>query len=113
MYRTLKEEARRGAPQAAKPLAPNDSVASAAKAVPSRKPGRLSYKDQRELDGMETAIEQAESRKADLEAALASPETYTQRAAEVPALQAELANVSAEVDRLYARWQELQTLVGA
>ena len=61
---------------------------------------------------MEEAIEAAETKKAALEAELASPDLYTktpQRAAEA---QKELEAASAEVERLYARWQELQSLVG-
>jgi len=68
---------------------------------------RLSYLEQREWDGMEQAI-------ADAETAVASCE----RAAEDPAIAsnptalqeryAALASARAEVDRLYARWAELE-----
>ena len=79
---------------------------------PARKPGKLSYKEQRELDGMEAAIEAAETRKAELEAKLADPAVYSS-ATKVPELQRELEAATTEVDRLYARWQELQNLVGS
>ena len=59
---------------------------------------------------MEAAIEAAESRKAELEAKLADPAVYSS-ATKVPELQRELEAATAEVDRLYARWQELQNLV--
>jgi ABC transport system ATP-binding/permease protein len=112
MYRRLKEQqAASPAPQAAPRAAPAPAPAPAAAAAPGR-PRKLSYKEQRELDGMEAAIETAETRKAELEALLAEPSTYVSRAAEVGALQGELEQAGAEVERLYARWQELQTLTG-
>ena len=77
---------------------------------PARKPGKLSFKDQRELAGMAAAIEAAESRKAAAEAALGDPATYASEPQRVPLLQSELATATAEVERLYARWQELQDL---
>ena len=68
---------------------------------------RLSYKEQREWDGMEAAIFAAE---ADLE--------QRRRAAEDPAIATEaallherfaaLAAAQTEVERLYARWAELE-----
>jgi ATP-binding cassette subfamily F protein uup len=112
MYRQLKAQA-----EAAKAASAPVPAAKKAEAAPSpaeapkaaRKPGKLSYKEQRELDGMEQAIEAAEKRKAELEAQLAEPGVYSdsKKSAEV---QRELETVSTEVDRLYTRWQELQDL---
>jgi ABC transport system ATP-binding/permease protein len=77
----------------------------------ARRVAKLSFKDQRELDGMEKALEVAESRKSAAEAALADPASYTgANAAKMPALQAELDEATREVERLYARWQQLQDL---
>ena len=76
----------------------------------ARRPGKLSFKEQRELEGMEAAILAAEEKKAALEATLADPETY--RRPGVAALRAELDAATAEVERLYARWQELEALKG-
>jgi ATP-binding cassette subfamily F protein uup len=73
----------------------------------ARKPAKLSYKEQRELEGMERAIEVAEARKAAAEAALADPANYA-NAQRVPELQRELAAAGSAVEGLYARWQELQ-----
>ncbi len=106
MYRRLKEQAEA---KAAPAPTPKKAEPSPSASKPARKPGKLSYKDQRELDGMEAAIEAAEARKAELEARLVDPSVYSDgvKAAEV---QAELEAASAEVDRLYNRWQELQDL---
>ncbi|WP_224247768.1 ABC-F family ATP-binding cassette domain-containing protein [Hyalangium gracile] len=113
MYRRLKDQAEaakaaEAAPPAPKKEAPAPSPSEAPRSA--RKPGKLSYKEQRELDGMEAAIEAAETRKAELEAKLADPAVYSS-ASKVPELQRELEAATSEVDRLYARWQELQNLV--
>jgi len=112
MYHRLKAQAGAAA-KAPPPAAAAPKVeAPAAKAATAPKKDRLSYKEQRELDGMEAAIEAAETRKAELESTLADPSTYTSNAAQVQQLQAELATVTAEVDRLYSRWQELTARTG-
>jgi ATP-binding cassette subfamily F protein uup len=90
----------RGSPPA------NDDAAP----TPRRKPGKLSFKEQRELEGMEQAILAAEERKGALEATLADPETYRKDGAGVARLRADLDAAAAEVERLYARWQELEAI---
>jgi ATP-binding cassette subfamily F protein uup len=110
-YKTLKAQAEK---QRAKSEAP--AVSARAAAVPvaapaNKRPGKLSYKDQRELDHIEPAIEAAEKKKSELEALLADPETYAKKGNDVPRMQSELEAAGAEVDRLYARWQELQAMV--
>ena len=78
--------------------------------VATPKPDRsrkLSFKEQRELVGMEAAILATESRVVELEATLHDPGFYATRAKEGPALIAELEAVKAEVARFYARWEEL------
>ncbi|HZS36051.1 MAG TPA: ABC-F family ATP-binding cassette domain-containing protein [Polyangia bacterium] len=71
---------------------------------------KLSFKERQELDGMEAAIVAAEARAAELQATLADPAVYKTRAAEVPQLVAALDAARAEIERLYARWQELEQL---
>ncbi|WP_434345313.1 ABC-F family ATP-binding cassette domain-containing protein [Myxococcus virescens] len=113
MYRRLKEQAdaKAAAPAAPKP-GPKQEEPAPTPAKAARKPGKLSYKDQRELDGMEATIEAAESRKAGLEAQLADPAVYS-NGPKVAEVQKELDAAVAEVDRLYTRWQELQDLAAA
>ncbi|MBF5044843.1 ABC-F family ATP-binding cassette domain-containing protein [Aggregicoccus sp. 17bor-14] len=111
-YRRLKEQTAR---KAGEPPAPAKSESRPAASVPvpaapPRKPAtKLSYKDQRELDGMEAAIEAAEARKSELEAQLADPAVFSSPS-KVQELQQQLEPASREVERLYARWQELQNL---
>ncbi|WP_163867928.1 ABC-F family ATP-binding cassette domain-containing protein [Myxococcus eversor] len=111
MYRRLKEQsdamAAKGAPKKDEP-APVVAPPPAAKPE-ARKAVKLSYKDQRELDGMEATIEVAETRKADLEAQLADPTIYS-KSGKVAEVQKELDAAIADIDRLYARWQVLQDL---
>ncbi len=78
-----------------------------------RRPGKLSFKEQRELEGIELAVLAAEERKAALEAALSDPSTYRQAGETVAALKADLEKASAEVDALYARWQALESFRAA
>ena len=100
--------ARRAAAAPPAPKAPSaPSPAAAARASAGRK---LTYKEKQELEGIEAAIGAAEARVAGLQATLEDPAIYRTRAAEVPALVAALDAARAEVDRLYARWEELEAL---
>jgi len=106
-YRSLRSQRVAGssAPAAATPIrsGPSGPVA--------RRPGKLSYREQRELEGMEAAIEGAEAGLRSAETELSDPLTYRMQPARVPELKAALARAGAEVERLYARWQELQSFV--
>jgi ABC transport system ATP-binding/permease protein len=107
-YRTLRDQSEAARREAAVPERPRAAPA-VREAVPerSRKPGRLSFQEQKEMEGMEAAILAAEERKAAAEAALSDPATYQKGGDTVVRLRAEMEAVTAEVDRLYARWAEL------
>jgi ATP-binding cassette subfamily F protein uup len=114
-YRTLKDQAEARTRAEVTPPAPARSrPPSPARASPAkpRRPGKLRFAEQRELDGMEAALAAAEERKATLEASLSDPATYRRDGAAVAALRSELLAATAEVERLYARWQELEGLRG-
>ncbi len=85
------------------PLAANPSTAPA---VP--RPRKLSFKEQREADGMEAAILAAEGRVSELETTLNDPAFHATRAREAKSLVAELAAAKIDVERLYERWHELE-----
>jgi ATP-binding cassette subfamily F protein uup len=110
MARTLRnlaqEQDRATAPE--EPASSARRTQAAPAAPRPRRPGKLTFKEQRELEGMEDAILAAEGRKRALEAALSDPSTYQTGGAGVAALRADLEQVTAEVERLYARWQELE-----
>ena len=82
----------------------------AAKKVRARK---LSFKEREELDGMEAAILQAESRVSELEAMLNDSDFYITRASEAGDLIAELEAVKKSVPVLYSRWEELGKIAEA
>ncbi len=78
-----------------------------AAAAPAAQKRRLSWKEQKELEGMEAAIERAERTASDLELELGNPATFKRGPDVVKALAAKAAVARAEVERLYARWTEL------
>ncbi len=71
------------------------------------RPGKLNFKEQRELDGMEAAILAAETRVHELETTLNDPEFHATRSREAHLLIADLEAAKVEVSRLYDRWHEL------
>lgn len=83
---------------------------TAAPAATAAKPRKLSFKEAKELEGMEEAILTAESRVAELDALLNDPSFYITRSAEAPALMEEMEKTKTEVARLYARWEELEAV---
>ena len=113
---TSYQDKRRALDEAARSAAPAPTAASAAKAprkaAPSG-PRKLTFKEREELKGMEAAIEAGEARVVELEATLSDPAVFKDRGAEVPALVAALEAGRAEVERLYARWQELEAIAAA
>jgi ATP-binding cassette subfamily F protein uup len=74
------------------------------------KPRKLSFKEARELDAIEDTIAAAEAKVKGLETTLSDPDVFKSRAAEVPQLVAQLDAARAEVERLFARWQELDAI---
>ncbi|MDX1996676.1 MAG: ABC-F family ATP-binding cassette domain-containing protein [Thermoanaerobaculia bacterium] len=97
--------------QQARPVT-SEKVASPAPArvkAPSAK--RLSYLEQREWEGMEAAVLAAEEALGTAEARLADPAIATD-AGELQRRSGELAAAQAEVERLYARWAELEAKRG-
>jgi ABC transport system ATP-binding/permease protein len=72
--------------------------------------GKLSFKEQVELRGMEDAIRIAETRVDELETLLSDPAFYSTRSVEVPRRVADLEAARAEVTRLYGRWEALDAL---
>jgi len=104
-YRTLRGQIASSPPSEGKPAPPAPAPAPAEQA----RPRRLGYQAQRELDGMEAAIEAAERQREAAEAELLRPEVYSDGRRAVEA-QAALAAATAEVDRLYARWAELTSV---
>ena len=89
---------------------PRATARPAAAPTASGRPRKLSFKEQRELEGMEAAILAAETRVSELETTLNDPAFHATRSREAHGFVAELETAKAEVARLYARWQELDEI---
>jgi ATPase subunit of ABC transporter with duplicated ATPase domains len=73
-------------------------------------PRKLTFKEARELEAIEDTIAAAETKVAELEATLSDPTVFKDRPTEVQQLIAQLETARAEVERLFARWQELDAI---
>ncbi len=82
---------------------------TAAAAKPARTV-KLSWKEERELEGMETKIHAVESDIARIEGLFATPDFHREHGAQTNQLTAELALAKENVVKLYARWEELEKL---
>jgi ABC transport system ATP-binding/permease protein len=81
-------------------------------AAPARKStGRLSYNERRELDEMDEKIAQCEQALAEHEKRVADPQIASDHVRLRAACQ-QFESVRAELDRLYARWEELEAKRG-
>ena len=78
----------------------------AAKAKPAPKK-KLGFKEKHELENMEVNIQKAEALLAELTSESSRPENVA-NAARSAELYAEMGRVQAEIERLYARWSELE-----
>jgi len=102
-YYKEKREARRAAalPAALETAAPKEPKAAVRK---------LSYKEAKELEGMEEAIMRAEEEVLRLETLFASPDFYALHGARTEELTHEMERCRTEVERLYARWHDLESV---
>jgi ATP-binding cassette subfamily F protein uup len=75
---------------------------------PGKSPNRLTYKEKEEFAGIEAAIEAAEGLVARIEESVLAPQFYQQDYAAVQQTLKSLEDARSEVNRLYARWHELE-----
>ncbi|MBM4376216.1 MAG: ABC-F family ATP-binding cassette domain-containing protein [Deltaproteobacteria bacterium] len=88
------------------------SPKNASPAEPARAKAKLTFNEKRELEGLLDRIDGAEQEVVRLEAELACPRLYAERGSDVPRLTAGLEAARAEVVRLLARWEELESKRG-
>jgi ATP-binding cassette subfamily F protein uup len=81
---------------------------SATPATATRKPRKLTGREQRELDTLPARIEQLETEQAQLTAQLADPAFYKNEAAKFAAVKARLDALETEHATAFARWEELE-----
>jgi ATP-binding cassette subfamily F protein uup len=107
-YRVQRERGRVAAAPPPAPAAPPAAApAKLASVAPARSSGKLSNKEQRELDALPARIEALEAEQAQITTRLASPELYTQEPQAVPALQARHAAIEDELLLALERWEAL------
>ena len=74
------------------------------------KPRKLSFKEARELEGMEAQIHTLDEEIARIEGLFASPDFHRTHATRTNQLNADLAAAKDNLARLYTRWEELETI---
>jgi len=99
--------------QSAALLATNKAAALAKEAAAKPKLRKMSFKETRELEGIEAQIHGVEAEVARIEGLFANPDFFRKYAAQVNQLTEELDAAKASVTKLYARWEELEKLKAA
>ncbi len=95
--------------EASRPSAPKKTAPAPARQHPRKTETRkLSYKDQRELDGLPARIAELETAKLKLETALADPNLYSRDADAYNEAAKKLADVTGAIEQAEARWLELE-----
>jgi ATP-binding cassette subfamily F protein uup len=82
------------------------AAATAAPAAAAKR--KLSFKEQRELDGLPALIENLETEIARVTGSMASPEHFRQGAEGIQAAGRALAAMQAKLEQAYSRWNELE-----
>ena len=98
--------------QGAAILALNKSAALArgTAAPKTAKPRKLSFKEQRELEGMEAQIHAVDAEIARIEHLFTRPDFHQTHGAQTDRLMADLAAAKAKLPQMYARWEELEAV---
>ncbi len=108
-YLEKKERAAQKAAAAARQ--PAAVVAPTKPAAPApAKPRKMSFKETRELAGMEEAIHVAEAEIARIENLFADPDFHRTHARQTDQITADLAAAKANLEKLFLRWEELEAM---
>jgi ATP-binding cassette subfamily F protein uup len=89
------------------------AVLSRVTATKPAKPRKLSFKEARELEGMEAQIHAGDAEIARIEGLFASPDFHRTHATQTARLTADLAAAKENLTKLYARWEELEAIKAA
>jgi len=106
-YEDWKVQRERAKVTAAAAPAPAPAPKAAEPAKPAATKTKLSYKEQRELEGLPARIEALEKEQATLAAQLADPATYAKDAQKVSALQSRNSALEEELLAAMERWEAL------
>jgi ATP-binding cassette subfamily F protein uup len=89
------------------------AAASSSDPAPAAKLRKLSFKEARELEGIEAQIQTVEEDIARIEALFTAPDFYRTNAVRTNELTAELAGAKERLGTLYRRWEELEAIKAA
>jgi ATP-binding cassette subfamily F protein uup len=89
---------------------PSRRGGTATKATTPAKLRKLSFKETRELEGMESQIHAVDEEIARIEGLFASPDFHRTHATQTNQLTADLAAAKDKLAKLYARWEELEAI---
>ena len=90
---------------------PKKSNATSPSTAPKAgKPRKLSFKETRELEGMEAQIHAVETEVARIEGLFAQPDFFRKHATQVNQLTGDLDAAKEKVPKLYARWEKLEAI---
>ncbi len=95
--------------QSREPVVEKPNAAPSASSTSDKPKKKLGFNETRELTNMEGGIQKAEAKLLKLQGEASSPDNQS-NAAKLSELYEAMAAAQAEVDRLYARWTELETL---
>jgi ATP-binding cassette subfamily F protein uup len=112
-YLEKKQKAEAAARQSAAIISTNKSAARVAAMPKSTKARKLSFKEARELEGMEAQIHAVEAEVARIEGLFSNPDFFRKHAAQVNQLTDELETAKKNVSKLYSRWEELEAIKAA
>ncbi len=110
-YEDWKQQRERARVVPAAPVAAPRATAAVARPAGAR--AKLSYKEQRELDGLPARIEALEAEQREIAARLASPDLYTREPQSVAGLQARHDAIEVELLAALERWEQLGSQVPA
>ena len=87
-----------------------DAATKVTKAPKPAKPRKLSFKETRELEGMEAQIHAIDVEIARIEGLFASPDFHRTHATQTNQFNADLATAKDNLAKLYARWEALEAI---
>jgi ABC transport system ATP-binding/permease protein len=86
------------------------ALSRVAATLKTARPRKLSFKETRELEGMDAQIHAVEAEVARIEGLFVSPDFHRTHATQTNQLNADLAIAKEALTRLYARWEELEAI---